>query len=1814
MASSATLGALGPKALVNTLTNAAQEQAAIAALDGGGFVVVFRDSAAHPDDIYAQRYDDFGHPIGGNILIDNAGLVHTEPDVAALPGGGFVVAWTLIEDGLGQVVTRVFNGSDAPVTSITDVNASADFYEDHAQIVTLTDSSGGSDVARGFLVTWTSGVGSFTGIHARHFNASGTPSGATFDISITTPSAIKDYAITPLTDGGYFVTWHHVANAQGMNPAYGQMFTASGNAVGTQLDLSAGDTSRAPDVAELSDGTLVLVRERDSAHGSHDIEVTHLNDTGQVLSTQVFNSTNPAGQSARDTRPKVALLSTGEFVVAWEQDVFTGSSGRLVAQVFDGSAQPIDDLLVLNAGLLEAFGLEALAGGRFAVTWTAYDSESRDDVYVQVFGENHLPEGQPEIIGTAVEGASLGAVVGALVDADGITTLPGDIFATASYVWLRDGEEIMGATGQSYTLTQADVDHQISVRVTYEDDGRSTEVVTSAASDLVTNTSNPATGTAVITGLAEQGQTLIGSTEDSADLDGLGAPIHVWLRDGVVIVGAQGASYTLTQADVGHQITYSYRFTDGEGSEEALTSAATTPILNINDGPEGPLVVGGPADVGATVFADESGLYDPDGPEVLSFAYQWYRDEEEIAGATDREFDLTATDAGAQMSVRVFYTDVDGNAETALSEVSAPVNILPTGTINVTGTPEEDVWLTADTGALADANGVVSGFSYQWLRAGEVISGATEASYQLTQEDVGEQVSVRVSYTDGIGTLEQVTSAASGVVTNIDDGPSDAGRIIGSPRVGATLSIEDPTDPDGTGGGFSYQWTRDGVDISGATGASYTVTHDDEGQRLGVRIDWVDDYGGTGEVVLSSFVDSYVYAGLAPMDDQTRVDTYTRADNANPVVSQLTSGGYVVIWEASENPGGPNGDDVTAGIAGQVFDGLGNPVGTEFQANGTHSGVAEVAPDVTHLEDGGFFVVYLGASGGQDMIWGQRFDAEGTALGPEVVIDTLAQSASAVELRVATLADGRVLVAYAPDETSDLSLAAYDPDTGDAIALGSVTAPDPTSSIHSPAITASADGGALLAWHSSSNLDGAPGAVWVQSLAADLTTFGPLIEVETMLPDEVSNPEVTELAGGGWVVTWQAEAISGSEIYARIYDADNSALTAKIHVSTPEWENTDADIIALPDGGFVIAWTHADSAYPYEPGLYLQRFNGAGARDGEVIMVNDTDHYGTDSFAVEGAPDLELLDDGSLVVTWRYSRLSDGGGEVHSRRFGPWSDNEDPSGSLEVDGLAVEGQTLAAMLDGLDDPDGLGTLSYQWYADGAAIVGATGASFTLTNGEVGRAVSVHLSYVDGAGVPEVLRSAATLDVANVNDPASGLVSLSGNAITGQTLVAQHSGLADADGLPASGSFTYVWYRDGKEIKRGAAIAHSLSDADIGKQIHVDILFEDLHGTVETLHSGFSDPVVSAAYSGGSNTAPSGHPTITGTGAVGQKLRVDLSDIGDANGLSASPSKFKYKWKRDGAVIKGEKGASYTPTEDDLGARISVVVRYKDGSGTKEIIASDVVHIVAPGIEASGASGKKVIKGGKGDDVLEGRSQDDKFAGKAGTDTAVLDSGADITLDLGKKGAQTTGEGRDTFKSIENVRTGAGDDVITGSKSANLLETGAGDDLIDGGKGKDRIAAGAGDDVINGGKGKDWALFGPGGVSVDLSLADAQDTGEGRDQLISIENLRGGSGDDDLRGNAKANKLEGGEGDDILFGGEGRDQFIFSGLFGHDEITDFDSVERGDRLIFDGVTREGLMITSTEDGIFILDTSTNSTLLLGNVALADFNEAWHLVII
>jgi len=198
-----------------------------------------------------------------------------------------------------------------------------------------------------------------------------------------------------------------------------------------------------------------------------------------------------------------------------------------------------------------------------------------------------------------------------------------------------------------------------------------------------------------------------------------------------------------------------------------------------------------------------------------------------------------------------------------------------------------------------------------------------------------------------------------------------------------------------------------------------------------------------------------------------------------------------------------------------------------------------------------------------------------------------------------------------------------------------------------------------------------------------------------------------------------------------------------------------------------------------------------------------------------------------------------------------------------------------------------------------------------------------------------------------------------------------------------------------------------------------------------------------------------------------------------------------------------------------------------------------------------------LSGAEGDDLLAGRGGADLINGEEGVDTVSYDEKvAPVVVTLNgatNVAVSVAGVAEDTVRNVENVIGGHGDDLLTGDGLANALSGGDGADGLRGEAGMDILIGGAGDDLLDGGADVDTASYASAtvGVTVNLGLTGAQDTGQGVDTLTSIEVVEGSTWSDVLTGDSAENGLIGGEGQDWLRSLDGAD--VLSGGDGHDSV-------------------------------------------------------------
>ena len=436
-----------------------------------------------------------------------------------------------------------------------------------------------------------------------------------------------------------------------------------------------------------------------------------------------------------------------------------------------------------------------------------------------------------------------------------------------TYQWYRNNNSsILGASGNKYVLTQEDVGSAIRVEVKYIPHHGTQESVFSAPTALIQDVNDAPNGTVTISGSNAQNELLTANTVGISDLDGIGKIYYTWKRNTLAIPNyykVEGATYRLSQDDVGCVITVTVDYTDGQNHDESLTSAPTLEITDVNDPPSGEVTITGDMTEGQILNVSNN-LIDLDGI-VGVVSYQWKRGNAGVIIATGNTYTLTRPDVGSTIIVTASYTDKTYGVQTVDSDPTDVVKVLnhgPIGAVTIDGIYREDEILTANTSEITDEDGMtLSVFTYKWYSGTTLIAGATSSTYKLTQAEVNKTIKVEVKYTDDYDTQETVTYISTATIENVNDDPRGNLIIDGSNTQNATLTANTSgiTDEDGLplSSTFIYKWYRtlNAVTtlISGATASTYTLTQDDVDYTITVTVDYTDNCNKTEHLTSNAF-------------------------------------------------------------------------------------------------------------------------------------------------------------------------------------------------------------------------------------------------------------------------------------------------------------------------------------------------------------------------------------------------------------------------------------------------------------------------------------------------------------------------------------------------------------------------------------------------------------------------------------------------------------------------------------------------------------------------------------------------------------------------------------------------------------------------------------------------------------------------------------------------------------------------------------------------------------------------------------------------
>jgi hypothetical protein len=402
--------------------------------------------------------------------------------------------------------------------------------------------------------------------------------------------------------------------------------------------------------------------------------------------------------------------------------------------------------------------------------------------------------------------------------------------------------------------------------------------------------------------------------------------------------------YILGHEDVGSTLRVAVTGTNGEGSSTA-NSAQTAVIAPLAPSNTALPVISGEAEQGQ-LLAVTTGTWK--GTPPFSYTYAWETCNsagekcKKITGATASSYRALGSQIGATLRVIVTAKNAAGSKSatsgaTPVITTGPPVSTeLPV----ISGKAEDSHTLSASTGSWAGTEPF--SYAYQWElcnSAGEScanISGATNSTYVLSPSDVSDTLRVVVTAKNSVGSTS-ATTQPSAAVAAIPPSNTAPPTISGIARDGQTLTASTGSWNGSPPISYAYQWESCNssggscASISGATSSSYTITHEEVGHTIRVKVTASNSAGeasatsaATGTVAAAAPANTTLPVISGEAKDGRTLSASTGAWNGTPPLT------YAYQWQSC-NRSGESCSDVSGATHSTYVLGHGD-VGTTLRA------------------------------------------------------------------------------------------------------------------------------------------------------------------------------------------------------------------------------------------------------------------------------------------------------------------------------------------------------------------------------------------------------------------------------------------------------------------------------------------------------------------------------------------------------------------------------------------------------------------------------------------------------------------------------------------------------------------------------------------------------------------------------------------------------------------------------------------------------------------------------------------------------------------
>ncbi|MCA8995628.1 MAG: VCBS repeat-containing protein [Planctomycetaceae bacterium] len=1224
---------------VNTFAEQPQTLPATSVNTSGEAVTVWLGlDATHTPAVHAQRYQlpnmsqDFA-AVGGEVVLNQYSALEEAWAAAAVDANrNFVVVWQSYgDDGSGLGIRgRRLDANGDPLGPAFDVNTFIDGNQSNPDVA--------SDAAGNFVVVWESADqdSSGHGIYAQRFDSTGAKAGPEFQVTTVTAGDQSDPTVAMNPDDGSFVVAWEGPDAD-LTGIYAQRFDANGNPVGGEFAVNNfTDTEQVSPAASMNENgqfAITWVSDHrvlfDPTDSEKSIFVQWYDSSGVATGDEALAHTIDPAAEAQEY-PDIALDASGNFVLAWQSITQDGSAWGVYARQFLANKTPVQPAEFLVNQTTEEnqrhVSVVSDPDGNFTISW---QSDLQDQSATAIISRQYNADGTPETDESLVNTWELGP-----------QTLPVMAMTPAGdfgVFWIGQGtSRIEGIHGRIYEEGFVIPPPHVSITPTGD------QFLVHEAAGLVQS----APAVAVIESTGDYVATWTSFEQIGGDESGLGIYAQRFFADGtpngdaflvntMVTDDDQTAPAIAVDAAGNFVVVWQSLYEDGSGlgiyaqryqaDATPIGSHFQVSVETVGDQSDPAVAMD---DAGNFVITWQSADQDGDAAGIFARRYDAMGVAQDMA-----EFGVTTTTTGNQVAPTIAMSRSTGRFLIAWQTEVFPAEPDPEPTVEIYGrvfnADGSEAVAEAQLNSISDHDQVEphaamnsSGdFVVTWTTEGQVGSGADvyarrfnsmgtgqgddflvnvttkqgqEAPVVAMDDDGNFQVAWQSSHQDGFswGIFAQVYSPTGMVLVNEfqvnsnTQGPQTLPAVSSNTDGSTTvlwLGLDATHHP--AVHAQSYQLPTGTAEFEvGPEGevvlANYSTIEeapastgvDGDGNYVVVWESYGDDGSGMG--VFARRFDS---SGM-PLGDRFQVNETTAGNQGRPEVAVDAAGNFIVVWQAAAQ----DGDGY--GVFARRYDAMENPLTSEFQVNTSTTGSQGNPTVAVDTDSGEFVVIWQGPDASGLGVYGQRYDADGNAVGGEFALNTFTDL-DQVSPTISMNSSGQFVVGWVSDHR-----AVFDPnDTEKSIFVrwydqdGVPSGPETL--IHDivagldaqefPDLAIDESGNFVAVWQSI-NQDGNTWGVFGRQFLADLTPVQEEFQINQTIIAPQRHASVTLDGMGNFVVAWQAHAqdTSGPGVFARLYDSAAVAQSDEFLVPTWDQGPQTNPVMATSSEGLVgIFWT-----------------------------------------------------------------------------------------------------------------------------------------------------------------------------------------------------------------------------------------------------------------------------------------------------------------------------------------------------------------------------------------------------------------------------------------------------------------------------------------------------------------------------------------------------------------------------------------------------------------------------------------------------------------